>query len=109
MMANLGTKKLDKYDKFYYIISMEDEVSKYSTEELICFLEGSYAETPPGMMDIVSAKLHAADKLCEAAKKSADEWWRITHEAAKFGKPIVPQNYDLFISDQVKAISDFES
>ena len=47
MMANLGTKKLDKYDKFYYIISMEDEVSKYSTEELICFLEGSYAETPP--------------------------------------------------------------
>ena len=41
---------------------------KYSTKELIYFLEGSYAETPPGMMEIVYAKLRAADKLVAAWK-----------------------------------------
>ena len=42
---------------------------KYSTKELIYFLEGSYAEAPPGMMENVYAKLRAADRLCEAAKE----------------------------------------
>jgi hypothetical protein len=84
-----------------------------SLDELIAAIEEKIltpnATFEYGIMQTIIVKLHAADRLCEAAKKSADEWWRIIHEAAKFGKPIVPQNYDLFISDQVKAISDFES
>ena len=79
---------------------------KYSTDELVEWLSNAEPGFPKS--DAIIARLRAADKLCEAAKKSADEWWRITHEAAKFGKPIVPQNYDLFISDQVKAIADYE-
>ena len=44
-------------------------MSEYSTKELIYFLEGSYAETPPGMMEIVYAKLRAADKMEERLKE----------------------------------------
>jgi len=81
---------------------------KYSTEELVKSVQYWKTLLIPAKRDAIIARLRAADKLCEAAKTSADEWWRITHEAAKFGKPIVPANYDLFISNQVKAIADYE-
>lgn len=85
-------------------------MSKYSTGELIYYLT-RWKETLAVEDDHINAiitRLCAADKLCEAAKKSADEWWRITHEATKNGTEIQAANYDPFISDQVKAIADYE-
>ena len=80
---------------------------KYSTKELICFLEGSYAETPPGMMEIVYAKLRAADALCEAARKSVDNcpcnFGGLDEEGRPFGKQPCDECDPLR-----KAIADYE-
>jgi hypothetical protein len=80
---------------------------KYSTKELIYFLEGSYAETPPGMMEIVYAKLRAADKLCEAARKSVDNcpcnFGGLDEEGRPFGKQPCDECDPLR-----KAIADYE-
>ena len=84
-----------------------------SLDELIAAIEEKIltpnATFEYGIMQTIIVKLHYAVALCETAKKAADEWWRITHEAALTNKPIVVRNYDRFISDQVKAIADFES
>jgi len=84
-------------------------MSEYSTKELIYFLEGSYAETPPGMMEIVYAKLRAADKLCEAAKVTLDYlddhfWENANIDESMAGERILtPLEKEL-----KKAIADYE-
>jgi TRAP-type uncharacterized transport system substrate-binding protein len=71
VMANLGTKKLDKNIKFYYIVNMEDQMSekRISTEELVHGLENPEVEErlPRIEIDAIIARLRAADRLWEAA------------------------------------------
>lgn len=91
----------------------EPKHGPFDTDELIARLNIHFYPSPTGNSGddyrlAIIAKLRAGDRLCEVAKRAVDEWWRITNEAVLAITTIKMRDYDCFISDQYKAIAEYE-